>query len=453
MKESKKEFQTKPIERFSYTLYFFGQLFFFMLISNFLQLYMTDSGISAMVVGGIFIVAKAWDAVNDPLFGVIIDKAKLKSGKYIPWVRISSFLIPAATILLFSIPANVSPQIKAIWVTVAYMLWDTSYTICDAPIFALATSMTDHLKERDWLFLVSRFFSFLGGVLVVILVPMLYPNIGWTLTVVLISALALLTMLPIGYTAKERCFLADESNPKIRDLFRYLWKNKPLLIFSTTLIIASISNTGTVVANYVAIYCLGNADWISILALAMSVPMLISIFAVQQLIKKVDKFVVYLVCNILNLLIGFLMYFMGYENTTLLLINTAVRSIFYSACTVLVVMFVADCAEYGHYVTGERAQGMAFSVQTFTAKITIALSGAIGMFVLGAAGFVEGAGAVQSESTVGWIWKLYTIVPVITGSIAVLIFIFGYKLRDKDIPVMMRVNSGEISKAEAKQQF
>lgn len=446
---SKVNFKTGKLERFSYGFYFFGQLIFYMLVSSFLQLYMTDSGIPAALVGGIFIVAKVWDAINDPLFGIIVDKAHLKKGKYIPWVRLSSFLIPAATIFLFAMPTGVSLQIKAIWVTVGYMLWDTSYTICDVPIFALATSMTDDLKERDWLYLLNRFFMFVGGLLVAILVPLMYPAIGWTPTVIIMSLLAMATMLPVGFSAKERYFTDEEKSPTIRQLLRYLGKNKPLLIFNGAMIIGSLTSTGTAVSSYVAIYCLGGTQWISILGLVMTLPMLVSILVTQQIIKKVDKFTIYLVCSAANLLLGVLMYFVGYSNVTLFLSIIALRAVFASAGGVLLVMFTADCAEYGHFVTGERAQGMAFSIQTFTAKITVALSGAIGMFMLGAVGFIEGEGAVQTAGTIAWIWRMYTIVPTITGVIAFALILFGYKLRSRDVSLMMKANAGEISREEA----
>jgi sugar (glycoside-pentoside-hexuronide) transporter len=443
------DFKTGTLERFSYGFYFFGQLIFYIFIVNFLQLYMTDAGIPATVVGAVFIVAKIWDAINDPIFGVIVDKAHLKSGKYIPWVRLSSFLIPLTTIFLFSVPLDVSLQVKVIWVAIGYVLWDTSYTICDVPIFALATSMTDNLKERDWLYLLNRFFMFVGGILAIILVPLLYPNIGWMATAIILSVLAMITMLPIGYKAKERYFTDAEKNPKISELLRYLGKNKQLLIFNGALIIASLTGTGVVATNYVAIYCLGGTQWITVMGLVMALPMLIAIIVTQQIIKKIDKFVIYLTCTGVTLLMGVVMFFVGYQNITLFLSIIALRSVFASAGGVLIVMFTADCAEYGHFLTGERAQGVAFSIQTFTAKITAALAGAIGMFILGAVGFIEGEGAVQTADTISWLWRMYTIIPVIAGTVSFLIIFFGYKLRRRDVESMMSVNAGEISREEA----
>lgn len=448
------QYKTGGGERFFYGFYFVGQLMFYILVTSFLQLYMTDIGIPATVVGIIFLITKVWDAVNDPLFGVIVDKSNRKSGKYIPWVRLSTFLIPVATIFLFAAPLNASVQIKAIWVTVGYMLWDTSYTVCDVPIFALATSMTDDLAERDRLYILNRFFMLVGGVIAVVAVPMLYPQIGWTLTAVIISVLAMLTMLPIGYKAKERYFSAEtEKNPSVRNLIRYLFSNKPLLIFNAAVVITALTNTSSAVQSYCAIYCLGDVEWISILGIIVMLPMLISVIVVQQVIKKIDKRTVFIVCHAVNLLLGVVMYFAGYENKVIFILITVVRAAFAAAGTILIVMFTADCAEYGNYKTGERAQGVAFSIQTFSAKITGALSSAIGMFVLGLVGFVEGANAPQTPETIAWIWRMYSIFPIISGSLSLLLLIFGYKLYSADVKLMMQVNAGEITREQAETSF
>lgn len=443
------QFQTGKAERFSYGLYFFGQLIFYGIISQFLQLFMTDSGIPAIVVSGIFIVAKVWDAINDPMFGVIVDKSQFKKGKYLPWIRLSTFLIPLTTLFIFVVPQSVSVTVKAIWIAVGYLLWDTSYTMCDVPIFALATSMTPEQKERDWLYVFNRFFTFVGGIVALLIIPQLYPRIGWPLTVVVVSVIAMAAMLPIGYLGKERVYTKTEKEPSIKELLLYLKSNKYLLIFNGATIIASLTATGGAISNYVAIHCLGSADWISITALLMVLPMLITIIVVQAIIDKIDKLKIYIGSCIVSVILGIVMFFAGYENRILFSVLVVVKTIFSSAAGVLGVMFTADCAEYGHYKTGNRAQGMAFSVQTFTAKITAAVSGAIGMAALAAVGFVEGEGAVQSAATIQGLWTLYTLIPCIATVAAIVFLLVFYKLSSKDAEIMGKCNRGEISREEA----
>lgn len=443
------EKMTTRSERFCYGIYFFGQLIFYILVTSFLNLFMTDIGIPAAVVGGIFMVAKVWDAINDPLFGVIIDKTNMKSGKYIPWVRISTFLIPLATIFLFLAPVNVSLQIKIIWVFIGYILWDTSYTICDVPIYALATAMTSKIKERDHLYISTKIYAFIGGLMVTIVLPMVYPRIGWGATAIVLSVFGLLAMLPVGYKARERVFVTGESNPSMKSLFSYLKKNKYLLIFNGALIVGALTNFTNVVSNYCAIYCLGGPQWITAIALVASLPMGIAVIFARPVVDRIDKTRAFVFCLCASLVLGAVLYFAGFENKLVFFVLAALRSFFSSFNLVIINMFTADCAEYGNFVTGRRAQGLAFSVQTFTAKIVGALSGGIGMFILGLVGFVEGAGAAQSPGTINAIWLMYTIAPVLSGAVSVLILALFYRLPRKDVAVMVQVNNGELPRREA----
>lgn len=134
-------------EKISYGLYFMGQNVFYGLI-GYMTTYFTDVGITAALVAIVALITKVWDAINDPIFGMIMDNVNFKKGKFLPWLRISVIAIPVATILLFTIPTGIPMMAKIIWATLAYMLWDTAYTLCDVPIFGIVTTMTIDQKER-----------------------------------------------------------------------------------------------------------------------------------------------------------------------------------------------------------------------------------------------------------------------------------------------------------------
>lgn len=447
-------YETKTSERVSYGIYFFGQLMLFMLVTNFFQLYLTDMGISAAIVGGVFIFAKIWDAVNDPIFGVIVDKARFKSGnKYKPWIKISGFLIPLTTIFMFGINSGLSIQIKTIWAAAGYVLWDTAYTICDVPIFAVATAMTSKGGERSKLYALNRFFCMLGGLAVVVLVPMLYPNIGWFATSIIVCVIALPTMLPIGFLAKERTTVIEEEKPTLKQLGRYLIRNKYLLIFNGAVVLAAISNTVSTVQNYFAINNLGGSEWITYIALAMSLPMLAVALFVPKIIKRVDKFRVYLIALGCSITLSIVMFFIGYSNIVIFFVMVVLRAAANSLSGVVLVMITADCAEYGHFKSGNKAQGIAFSIQTFTAKTCAALSSAIGMFILGAFGFRSGEGIQQTQQTINAIWFLFSVAPSIMGAIAFVLLLVFYKLNDRDVNIMTLCNNGEITREQAEAQL
>lgn len=69
--------------------------------------YFTDVGITPAAVAVVALITKIWDAVNDPIFGALMDKIRFKKGKFIPWLRISMIVTPLSTILVFAIPAGI----------------------------------------------------------------------------------------------------------------------------------------------------------------------------------------------------------------------------------------------------------------------------------------------------------------------------------------------------------
>ena len=99
-------------EKISYGLYFMGQNVFYGLV-GYMTTYFTDIGITAALVAIVALITKVWDAINDPIFGMIMDKVNFKKGKFLPWLRISVIAIPVATILLFIIPTGISMMAKS----------------------------------------------------------------------------------------------------------------------------------------------------------------------------------------------------------------------------------------------------------------------------------------------------------------------------------------------------
>jgi Na+/melibiose symporter-like transporter len=160
----------------------------------------------------------------------------------------------------------------------------------------------------------------------------------------------------------------------------------------------------TALNGYFAIYCLGGEFWITPLSLAIAIPVLLASLFVPKLFVKHDKFKVYIITRLASILVNVVIYLTGYGNIVLLLSLIVIRQLFAAVWGISSIMFVADCVEYGQFITGARAQGVTFSLKAFTNKIVVALSGSLAMFGLAAYGFVSGAGAVQTPETVGGIW-------------------------------------------------
>lgn len=168
-----KETKLQGKEKLSYWIYFFGQNIFYGLVAINMQTFFSDVGITVTAIAVIMFFTKLWDAVNDPLLGIIVDKVHFKSGRFLPWLRISLPLLAISSVFLFFLPGQASPVVKIAWATIAYVAWSMSYTLCDVPIFVLPTSMTNNIAERSQLLTTGRFFAMVGIVGTATLLPML----------------------------------------------------------------------------------------------------------------------------------------------------------------------------------------------------------------------------------------------------------------------------------------
>lgn len=457
------KFQTTLKERNSYGLYFTGQNIYYALVTGYLVTFLMFQGIDLSKTAAVMLIVKVWDAVNDALFGAIFDKIKFKSGqKCLPWIKISTLFIALSTIFLFAMPGSLSEGIKLVWFAAAYLVWDTAYTFCDVPIYTMVTTMTDNVQERNSLMARGRIFSGLGSGITMILCTVLISEkvgMGFMSISVFLSILGVLLMLPICITGKERNYDgAQEENYTLRQMFYYLRGNKYLLLCFGGQLICGMLGTGTTLGLFTSYYLFGSATFNLLLTAISALPALILAVFIPTILKKVDKFKLFILCNILSVILGLLIFFIGYQNKTAVVIISILRAVPLGAIGVMSFMFTPDCAEYGKFKTGIDAKGITFAIQTFTSKVTAAVASSFGLVILKLFGWItveaesfaelESAGITQSQSALHGLWITYILIPVIGGILGTILYAF-YRLRDKDVQIMAQCNAGEITREEA----
>ena len=464
MSSSKANYMTTFKERLCYWTYFVGQNVYYNITAVFISTYLVMQGIDPVKSALVLLIVKVWDAINDPIFGFIFDKIQFKGRqKSLPWLRIATALIPVVTILLFSIPAGMSPTGKLIWFGVAYVLWDTVYTLTDVPAYAMLNTMTDDLQERNTLLSVNRVFSGAGVLIYGVALPVLIgESVGMSASwaIAILSIFSAITMIPLCLGCKERNYkpeLEDE-NFSPRQMLSYLGKNKYLLTYYGGYCATDALKTSNAVLLFVSFYLFGASEFSVILNILNMVPGVFAAMAMPSLLKRFDKFKTLFWCNIVNIVLGLVIYFAGYENKVFFLAMTVIRCVPMSIVGILAFMFTPDCAEYGQYKTGINAKGITFAIQTFSVKITGAVSSALALFLLGLFSWISveaedfaqlaAMNIQQSDLAIKGLWFVYAMVPVIGMMISTLFYLF-YKLNDKDVQIMARCNSGQITREEA----
>lgn len=461
---SGENWSTEPGERLSYYSYFAGQNMIYTLFNVCLTTYLLFLGVDATKSATVMLAVKVWDAVNDTLFGVIFDSIKFKSGKkYLPWIRISTILIPIATILNFIIPTGSSEAVKLAWFAVAYMLWDTAYTLCDVPIFGILTSMTQSIDERNSIQSYKSIATYAGvGITSTLTTILISEKVGmnYSMITLIICIVAFSLMMPASFKLKERYHAESEETFTIRRMLSYLVKNKYLFIYYAGLFFYSALNIGNAFNLYVSFYLFHSTLFSLLVGAIGTVPQLLVALWLPKLMRRFDKMKVNRVCLLLYVILSFITWLVGYGNVALYIILFTIRSVPLAVVSLEMFMFTPDCAEYGRFKSGTEAKGITFAVQTFMAKLTGSISSALGLFILGlnSVGWqmvevgsfeeLEKSGVTQSAHALDMLWLIFMLIPAIGGLLAYIVWLF-YDLKDKDVQIMTDCNTGKITREEA----
>lgn len=442
-------YQTGRRERIAYFLFFLGQNILWG-YAGFVETFLTDLGITAATAAAILLVPKLWDAVNDVLFGYLVDRYKFKNGqKFIPWIRIGTAAVGITTVAMFAIPETMAQPQKIALFLVAYVLFDISYTIQDAPAFALTTVMTSDVEERSAVIAGGKLWSMVGGVIATLLVPMVRPKLGWFGACIVFVAVSVGLMIPLLFGAKERTSAEAEENPSLREMLAYLKSNKFLVVALVALLILGLSNLEQKMAIYAGRICLGQENMATLVAGGAAVSVIAVSALVPVLSKKWDKFNVLCVGLAFAVVMDVITYFVGYDVIWLAIVMIMLKCSGLGFWSVIIYMLVADTVEYGTYKSGSRAAGVTFSLQCFAAKLKNGLMGSLILWTLSMTGFVEGENVIQPEGVAEGVWAMFCLFPAVGFVIALTILLLFYKLRTRDVQVMAAFNHGKISREEA----
>lgn len=444
-------FVTDKNERFAYCLFFLGQNILWG-YAGYVETFLTDIGIAATTAGFILLVPKLWDAINDMLFGYLMDRGRFKNGqKFMPWVRIGVSAIGVTTVVLFAIPASATQGVKIAWFLVAYIIFDISYTILDAPAYAVTTVMTADVQERTKIIAGGKLWGMVGGVVATLLVPILRPKLGWFVACVVFVVVSVIMMVPMLFSVKERhkeTAIAQE-DPNFAEMLCYLRHNKYLIVALVAMLLLGVASLEQKMAIYMGRICLGQENMATLVAGGAAVAVIVVSAVVPKLSKKWDKFDVLCAGLAFTVVMNVVAYFVGYESLPLALVMTMLKCSGLGFWSVVIYMLIADTVEYGTYKTGTRAAGISFSLQTFVAKLKNSLIGTVVLFSLGAIGFVEGEHAIQPAGVADGVWGLFCLLPAVGFLVALILLRKFYKLRSDEVQVMASYNNGELSKEEA----
>lgn len=429
----------------------FGNDFSFIFASSWLMVFYTKVlGISAAMVGVLFLVARCVDAFTDIGMGQIVDRMKpAKDGKFRPWLRRICGPVAIASFLMYqSGLAEASMTVKIIYMFVTYLLWGSiCYTAINIPYGSMASAITNDPTERASL---STFRS-LGAAFAGILIGVIAPKIiyfkdadgnqvvnatNFTIVAGVFSVLAVICYLVCYKLTTERVKI--DSDPTVKApgfgaTVKAMAGNKALLAIiaaAVFLLLSSLMSQG--MNNYLFADYFKNTDALAIVGVVSLPVMLILATCASKISGRFGKKEAGAVGMLFTGVIYLILFFIKIQNPWVFIGITFVAGFGMYYFSIVTWAYITDVIDYQEVMTGNRDDGTVYGVYSFARKIGQALAGGLSGFALSFIGYSSGAVAQTDSVRVG-IYNIATIFPAVCYIVVALILIFAYPLGKKAV--------------------
>lgn len=411
------------------------------MITTYLMIYLTDTvGLAPFFVGNLFLVARVWDAVNDPMMGFVVDNTRTRWGKFRPWIFIGTLINAAILILLFRGPELEGFALYAYY-SVMYILWGMTYTIMDIPYWSMLPSMSSTKEERDAMSVIPRIFASTAWLLVGAFGLKMIDTLGkgseargYASTSIVVAAIFVATILVTVIFARDRSSVDAGSGQKaqrtsLKDAIHVITASDQLKVYiGVVLAYNLVVQLAGGMALYYFKYVTQNEKLFPYFTTAASVAEMGALFLFPILSRFLSKKAVFAVASFTPAvgLIGLLVAgALAPQNIPLIV----VCGLFYKFGSGLTLgattVMLADVIDYGEVKLGTRNESIVASFQTLLVKTTSAVAGWLIGVGLTISGFVENV--PQTPETILGMRILMGVVPSVITVLAFVIYVRGYK--------------------------
>jgi sugar (glycoside-pentoside-hexuronide) transporter len=415
------------------------------LIMNFLTFFYTDVfGLTPALVGTMFLALRVFDAISDPIMGVLADRTQSRWGRFRPWQLWIAVPIGIIGVLTFTVP-DASMGVKIAWAFGTYLLLSVSYTAINVPYCALINTMTTRHSEviscQAWRFVLCG----VAGFLVSVGLPWLVKALGQGNTaqgyqygVGVLCAIAVVMFLCCFFWVRERVSLDVMGKFTLREHVAGLRKNDQLLLMLVmSFLLINVFNIRGGGYMYFITYVLGGSTGYTSLFFTMVT--FASIFGsviINLLSRRFDTVKLYYYTNLLLAALAAVMWFLpsGPAWQTLWLAVILGNGIILGFTLPLHFSLMAFSDDYGEWKTGVRSSGMNFAFNLFFIKLAWASSAGIISLVFIFVAYQPGAGN-QTPASLAGITAMETLLPALFH----LLLAFAIRACKLNNPMMSRI--------------
>ena len=372
--------------RYAFGLGTVGRDMLFATVNMFLLVYLTEildlPDATMWYMTGALTILRIFDALNDPIMGVLVDNTHSRHGKFKPWIAIGGLAGGLMTVLLFSDLGFQGLGYVASFVVI-YLLWDLTYGANDIAYWSMLPALTQDQGNREKIGAFAKICGSLGAYIVVVGILPITSAMGgdkkaWFLFAAAVSVLSLAFILFTLLGVKEnRGLYRGQETTSLRQMFGVIFGNDQLLCVALAMAVFMIGYcTTTSFGVYYFKYAYKNEGMYSIFAGVLGVSQLLAFILFPAISKRVKRGRLYAGATI-AMALGYLLMFLSPMN--MIPIGAAGLLIFFSQAVIqmLMLMFLSDTVEYGQWKLGKRNESITFSIQPFINKIGAAIASGI----------------------------------------------------------------------------
>lgn len=432
-------------DKIGYGLGDFGCNMSFAFINNYLMVfYVTCMGIKAKHFAVIILLAKIFDAINDPIIGGICDASKPgKDGKFKPWIKWASLPLLVSSILMFIYAPNAPYALKIAMCLGLYCVWSVAYTSVNVPYGSMQSVITTQSDERSSLSTWRSVGAMFAQIPVMILLPKLVydsstSNPRGNVFIYIVGVMGLIGFVSFILLRK---LTTERVEPKVNNeqKFNYFktlasfFKNKPMMgVTISSVAYLALMMTVTNSMQYVFMCYFKNTKIIPIATIIAGLPIGLGIVITKPLLKKFTKKQLCTYPFAISAVAAGIATFVRFDNPYVWIAFIGVSM--FGTCFYLTLMWalVADCIDYQEEKTGRREEGSIYATYSLFRKIAQGVGASIIALSLDLTGYSEKLDALsQAEGVPEKIYTMTGALPLIGALICLFSMHFLYNIKDK----------------------
>ncbi len=432
-------------DKIGYGLGDFGCNMSFAFINNYLMVfYVTCMGIKAKHFAVIILLAKIFDAINDPIIGGICDASKPgKDGKFKPWIKWASLPLLVSSVLMFIYAPNAPYALKIAMCLGLYCVWSVAYTSVNVPYGSMQSVITTKSDERSSLSTWRSVGAMFAQIPVMILLPKLVydsntSNPRGNVFIYIVGVMGLIGFVSFILLRKlttERVEPTVNNEQKF-NYFKTLasfFKNKPMMgVTISSVAYLALMMTVTNSMQYVFMCYFKNTEIIPIATIIAGLPIGLGIVITKPLLKKFTKKQLCTYPFAISAVAAGIATFVRFDNPYVWIAFIGVSM--FGTCFYLTLMWalVADCIDYQEEKTGRREEGSIYATYSLFRKIAQGVGASIIALSLDLTGYSEKLDALsQAEGVPEKIYTMTGALPLIGALICLFSMHFLYNIKDK----------------------